>query len=145
MEGSIIQPEEWVLVTGATGFIGASVVEDLLERGFRKVRCFARVSSNLSSINALQDRYGDKAQIEVVSGNLLSRQDCLRAVQNVAVVYHLAMGTGQKSIPHAFLNSVVATRNLLDAALQSGSLKRFVNMSSFVVYTNRGKPRPAAG
>jgi nucleoside-diphosphate-sugar epimerase len=140
-EDFIIRPDEWVLVTGATGFIGANVVESLVERGFRKVRCFTRVSSNLSGINALVNRYAGKAQIEVVSGNLLSRQDCLAAVQNVAVVYHLAMGTGQKSIPHSFLNTVVVTRNLLDAILESGSLKRFVNMSSFVVYTNREKPQ----
>ncbi len=141
MEDSIIRPDEWVLVTGATGFVGASVVESLVEHGFRKVRCFTRVSSNLETIDALKKRCAGQVEIEFVSGNLLSRADCVKAMQNVAVVYHLAMGTGQKSIPHAFLNSVVVTRNLLDAALQCGALKRFVNMSSFVVYSNRKKPR----
>ena len=34
------------------------------------------------------------------------------------------------------MNSVVATRNLLDAALQHGCLKRFVSLSSFTVYDN---------
>lgn len=141
MDNSIIGLEEWVLVTGATGFIGANVVEGLVEHGFRKVRCFARPSSNLDALRALQGRYAGRVEIEIVSGNLLSRKDCAIAAKDAAVIYHLAMGTSQKSVPHAYLNSVVVTRNLLDAALAGGALKRFVNMSSFVVYTNREKPR----
>jgi nucleoside-diphosphate-sugar epimerase len=37
---------------------------------------------------------------------------------------------------------VVTTRNLLDAALHHGCLRRFVSVSSFVVYTNQHNPRP---
>jgi nucleoside-diphosphate-sugar epimerase len=37
------------------------------------------------------------------------------------------------------MNSVVTTRNLLDAAMQRRSLRRFVNVSSFTVYSNVGK------
>src|SRR5208282_5984679 len=33
------------------------------------------------------------------------------------------------------------TRNLIDACLQHGRLRRFVLVSSFTVYTNCGKPR----
>jgi nucleoside-diphosphate-sugar epimerase len=39
------------------------------------------------------------------------------------------------------MNSVVATRNLLDANLRSGNLKRFVNVSSIAVYSNRDTKR----
>jgi len=76
-----------------------------------------------------------------VRGNLLSGADCDSAARDVAVVYHLAAGTSEKSFPDAFANSVVTTRNLLDATLRDGGLKRFVNISSFAVYTNRDKPR----
>ncbi len=41
------------------------------------------------------------------------------------------------------MNSVVATRNLLEATRQHGSLRRFVNISSFAVYSNRNNPRGA--
>ncbi len=34
------------------------------------------------------------------------------------------------------MNSVVTTRNLLEAALAGGALRRFVNISSFAVYSN---------
>ncbi len=36
---------------------------------------------------------------------------------------------------------MVTTRNLLDAALHHGCLRRFVNVSSFTVYTNQHNPR----
>jgi nucleoside-diphosphate-sugar epimerase len=39
------------------------------------------------------------------------------------------------------MNSVVTTRNLVEAALREKSLRRFVNVSSFAVYTNSDKPR----
>jgi len=55
------------------------------------------------------------------------------------IVYHLAAGRGEKSYPDAYLNSVVTTRNLLDACVHHGCLKRFVNVSSFTVYSNRDK------
>jgi len=114
-------------------------VAALLERGFGRVRCFARPSSNTRPLDALTA--ADPSRVELVHGNLLSREDCQRATRDVAVIYHLAAGTGQKSFPDAFLHSVVTTRNLLDATLRHGDLKRFVNVSSFAVYTNRGRGR----
>jgi nucleoside-diphosphate-sugar epimerase len=59
----------------------------------------------------------------------------------VALIIHLAAGTGEKSFPDAFMNSVVTTRNLLDASMQCGRLRRFVLISSFSVYSNCQKPQ----
>lgn len=72
-------------------------------------------------------------------GNLLSREDCIAATQDVIVVLHLAAGRGEKFYPDAFMNSVITTRNLLEACLQHNCLKRFVNVSSFAVYANTNK------
>lgn len=77
--------------------------------------------------------------VEVVAGNLLSPQDCEAACKDVSVIYHLAAGTGGKSFPDAFMNSVVTTRNLLEASLKVARLRRFVLVSSFTVYTNQQK------
>jgi nucleoside-diphosphate-sugar epimerase len=84
----------------------------------------------------------DTSQLEVMEGDLLSREDCNAATNDVSIIYHLAAGTGTKSYPEAFRNSVVTTRNLLDAAVQHNSLKRFVNTSSFAVYTNENQVHP---
>jgi nucleoside-diphosphate-sugar epimerase len=134
---SIIGQDEVILVTGATGFIGAKLVENLLDRGFSNLRCFTRLSSKADQIVAMRGQGRSGARLEVFQGNLLSFEDCLAAMKDVAVVYHLAAGRGEKSFPDAYLNSVVTTRNLLEAARRHQCLKRFVNVSSFAVYENR--------
>jgi nucleoside-diphosphate-sugar epimerase len=135
----IIGAGERVLVTGSTGFLGSRVVASLLDHGFRNIRCFARQSSDLRRVEDVVKRQGHP--VDVMRGNLLSREDCERVTKDVSVIYHLAAGTGEKSFPDAFMNSVITTRNLLEATLRHGCLKRFVNVSSFAVYTNRKKPR----
>ena len=139
-ENLIIAKDELILVTGATGFIGSKVVDSLLRRGFRNIRCFARPSSAESSVKRLSRSSQAGTRIEVVRGNLLSAEDCAAAVQGAAVIIHLAAGTGTKSFPEAYLNSVVTTRNLLEATRREQSVKRFVNVSSFAIYRNRENP-----
>lgn len=130
----IISRDDVVLVTGSNGFIGSRVVKKLLERGFANVRCFVRPSSNLSRLDAMCAS-APGANVEIVSGNLLSLSDCARAAKDAAVVFHLAAGI-EKSFAGSFMNSVVTTRNLLDAILATNKLRRFVNVSSFAVYSN---------
>lgn len=135
----IIGPDDLILVTGAGGFIGSRLVQRLLDRGFRNLRCFVRPSSDPARVQTLSALCRDGTRIEVVKGNLLQRDDCAAAAKDAALIYHLAAGRGEKSFPAAFLNSVVTTRNLLEATLQQKCLKRFVNISSFTVYTNTKK------
>jgi len=137
-EQLIITSEDLILVTGAAGFIGSKLVESLIGKGFRNIRCFVRPSSDIDKINYLIKRVNG-ASVEVYKGNLLSPEDCNNAMKDVKVVYHLAAGTGDKSFPNAFMNSVVTTRNLLEATIQNKCLKRFVNISSFSVYSNVNK------
>ena len=136
----IIGPDDRILITGATGFIGSKLVANLIDRGFRNLRCFARPSSAATRGDKLSAFTGSSRSVEVITGNLLSREDCNTATKNVTVIFHLAAGRGEKSFPDAFMNSVVTTRNLLEASIQHKCLKRFVNVSSFTVYTNTDKP-----
>jgi nucleoside-diphosphate-sugar epimerase len=135
----MVKNDDPILVTGSTGFLGGRVVAGLLDRGFSNVRCFARPSSDVGTLEKFQMQCGSR--FEIIRGNLLSAADCDKAVRDVAVIYHLAAGKTEKSYADAFMNSVVTTRNLLDATLRYDVLRRFVNISSFTVYTNRNKPR----
>jgi nucleoside-diphosphate-sugar epimerase len=136
----IIAPDDLILVTGASGFIGSRLVKRLLDLGFRNIRCFARSSSSrLGIIDELRERCLNGARVELFQGDLLSKEDCTAATRDAKAIFHLAAGRGEKSFPDAFLNSVVTTRNLLEACLQHQCLRRFVNVSSFTVYSNRHK------
>jgi nucleoside-diphosphate-sugar epimerase len=141
MEENIISADERVLVTGAAGFIGYYVVAELLKRGFRNINCLVRPSGGSRRISELTQAYPD-SKVQIVQGNLLNPDDCRKATEGVRVIYHLAAGR-DKSFAGSFMNSAVATRNLLDGARASGTLRRFVCVSSFAVYSNRGMRRGA--
>jgi nucleoside-diphosphate-sugar epimerase len=124
-----------ILITGSNGFIGAKVVETLLEYGFTNLRCFVRPSSRLDRLKEVLGRFPSGEKAELFSGDLLSSDDCRGAADGISIVYHLAAGS-DKSFAGAFMNTALATRNLMDAFLQRGQPKRFVNVSSFAVYSN---------
>ena len=124
-----------ILVTGSNGFIGTKVIEILLEYGFSNIRCLVRSSSRLGRLEQALSSFDAGRNVEIVTGDLLSREDCEKAAENVSIIYHLAAGM-EKSFAGAFMNSAWATRNLLDAFLEVGMPKRFVNVSSFAVYSN---------
>jgi nucleoside-diphosphate-sugar epimerase len=123
-----------VLVTGAAGFVGSRVVASLLRMGFENVRCGVRSSSHLDLLReAIPPGHSNRCHI--VEANLLSPGNCRELTKDVELVYHLVAGRG-KSFPGCFQGSVITTRNLLDAVVAQGVIKRFVNVSSFAVYSN---------
>jgi nucleoside-diphosphate-sugar epimerase len=131
----IVSLDDRILVTGSNGFIGTKVVEILLEYGFSNIRCFVRPSSYLGGLKNVFAKFDAGRNIELVTGDLLSRDDCQKAAEGISIIYHLAAGT-EKSFAGAFMNSALSTRNLMDAFLKVGKPKRFVNVSSFAVYSN---------
>ena len=138
----IVSPNERILVTGSSGFIGSKVVQKLLECGFTNLRCFVRPSSDLSRLQYVLSTFDTETNVEIVTGDLLSRDECRVAAEGVSMIYHLAAGM-EKSFAGAFMNSALATRNLMDAFLERGQPKRFVNVSSFAVYSNLALKRNA--
>src|SRR5437867_1545563 len=133
----IASPDDRILITGSNGFIGSKVVEKLLEYGFANVRCFVRPSSRLPRLKEVLDRLPAGRNADLAIGDLLSRDDCRKAAEGVSIIYHLAAGM-EKSFAGAFMNSALATRNLIDAFLRFGKPRRFVSVSSFAVYSNLG-------
>ncbi len=138
----IASQNDRVLVTGSSGFIGTNVVRILLEYGFTNLRCLVRPSSRLDRLDDTLSRFQTRKNVELVAGDLLSREDCRKAAEGVSIIYHLAAGI-EKSFAGAFMNSALATRNLMDAFLDLGEPRRFVNISSFAVYSNLNLKRGA--
>ncbi len=133
--GYIAALNDRILVTGSSGFIGVKVIETLLQYGFRNLVCFVRSSSRLGRLNEVLARGPIEKNVELFTGDLLSQDDCRKAAEGVAIIYHLAAGF-EKSFAGAYMSSALTTRNLIDAFLGYGRPTRFVNVSSFAVYSN---------
>lgn len=133
-----------ILVTGSNGFLGAALVARLLARGHTGIRCLVRPGSDHSRLDALAARH--PGGIELCIGTLSQREDCRRAVEGVDLVHHVAAATGGAPAD-MFLNSVVATRNLLDAMVAATRAAerrmRLVYVSSFAAYGVADLPRGA--
>jgi nucleoside-diphosphate-sugar epimerase len=134
----IVDKSDLILITGANGFLGSKVVQTLIEYGFTHLRCFIRSTRSHPALQSLIGSSG--ANVEFVQGNLLSREDCVRAAKGVSLIFHIAAGTG-KSFAGCFLDSAVATRNLLEAAVQGPRPKRFLSVSSLAVHSGFGMSR----
>lgn len=93
-----------------------------------------RPSSRCDKLQSVIGRY-QASHVETICGDLLSVSDCARAAEDVDVIIHLAAGF-DKSFAGAYMNSALATRNLIEAFAEHGTPKRFVNVSSFSVYSN---------
>ena len=125
-----------VLVTGADGFIGSHLVEELLAEGAR-VRAFVMYNS-FNSWGWL-DRLPEAARgaIEVVPGDIRDGDCVRRAVRGCGAVLHLAALIAipfSYEAPEAYVDTnVKGTLNLLTAARDLG-VERFVQTSTSEVY-----------
>ena len=127
-----------VLVTGAAGFLGKALIERLLVHGYTDIRCNVRRQADISRLEPLFERY-PHIRLEYCVGNLKYRDDAARAVDNVQLIFHLAAGK-KGTAADLFLDSVVSSRNLLDAVTDRKPL-RIVLVSSFGVYGVAGLRR----
>ncbi len=114
------------LVTGAGGFLGSQLVEELLARGSR-VRALVRPSRDLSAD-------WKERGVERVPIDLRRPEDRLpAALADTDAVFHLAATTAG-NWRSMFDTTVAATEGMLDAMRASGWRGRLVHVSSFSVY-----------
>ncbi|OHB76722.1 MAG: hypothetical protein A2Z34_00840 [Planctomycetes bacterium RBG_16_59_8] len=110
------------LVTGANGFVGSHLVEELLKRGYR-VRCLVRRTGNLRWVEALP--------VEMAYGDLREAKAVEDAVKGCDVIFHTA-GVIKAHTLEAYLDANQrGTANIVRAAsLLGANLRRFVHVSS---------------
>jgi dTDP-glucose 4,6-dehydratase len=132
-----------VLVTGAGGFIGSHLTEELVRRGY-DVRAFTLYDSQ-GSWGWLDHAGKDvKGQFEIFSGDIRDPQSARNAVKGCDAVLHLAALIAipySYVAPHSYVDTnVTGTLNLLTAAREFG-VKRFIHTSTSEVYgTARSVP-----
>ncbi|MBX7433494.1 SDR family NAD(P)-dependent oxidoreductase [Mycobacterium sp. Y57] len=115
-----------ILVTGGSGFVGANLVTELLDRGLQ-VRSLDRVPSPLPTHPCL----------DVLQGDVTDVDDVARAVDGIDTVFHTAaiidlMGGASVTDEYrrrSFAVNVTGTENLVHAAQRAG-VGRFVYTAS---------------
>ena len=132
-----------ILITGSIGFLGRRIVERLLAHGQTDLRCMLRDPSKASVLNDLAAAH-PSASVELFYANLKNRQEIRPALEQVDLVIHAAAAL-KGSPAEMFLDSVVASRNLLDAIVTRapGTLPRVVLISSFGAIGVASLPRNA--
>src|SRR5262245_28611733 len=110
-----------ILVTGAAGFLGRILVERLVMHGYTDIRCSLRRRASLGKLETISQRYPN-AHIESSVGDLRYAADAARISKDVNLIFHLAAAK-KGAAAGLFLDSVVASRNLLDAARNNRPLR----------------------
>ncbi|ABZ83357.1 polysaccharide biosynthesis protein capd, putative [Heliomicrobium modesticaldum Ice1] len=121
-----------VLITGATGSLGRTLLPKILACQPKTVRLFSRDEAKQYE---LQQEYAQQAGLRYLLGDVRDKERLKRAMEGVQVVFHLA---SLKHVPlceynpyEAVQTNVVGTQNVIDAAL--------VNYVERVVYTSSDK------
>jgi nucleoside-diphosphate-sugar epimerase len=110
-----------ILVSGASGFIGSGLVAELASKG-HEVCALMRPTASTEFLRGLQ--------FTRLSGDLRDQESLNRACQNIDAVIHLAGLTSAKNREEFFRYNAEGTKNLAQAAVTSGSVKKFIYVSS---------------
>jgi nucleoside-diphosphate-sugar epimerase len=120
-----------IFITGAGGFLGKRIVKSLLEAKCNDLVLGIRQAKSVDPLKAVTDSF-PQANVRLVQANLMNPSQLADAFDGVDMIIHCA--AGMKGAPaDMFMNSVIASRNMLDAAV-AAKVKRIVLISSFAVY-----------
>ena len=126
-----------VLVTGAGGFIGSHLVEELVKQG-EEVRAFVRYNSR-DDRGLLEDLPREiQNQMEVVPGDLKDPDGVKKAIKKCTKIFHLG---ALIAIPYSYVHpfdfiqtNVMGTANLLSGCLENDSIEKIIHTSTSEVY-----------
>ncbi|MGI8785590.1 MAG: NAD-dependent epimerase/dehydratase family protein [Acidobacteriota bacterium] len=116
------------LVTGATGFLGTHLVEELRRQGFA-LRLLCRGAS----------RWDNNPDIEIHRGDVLDRNVVGRAVAGIAGIFHLAglVSRDKRDEPRLYDVHLRGTRYICEAAVHEGSPRLVLASSSGTLAVSR--------
>lgn len=111
-----------ILITGASGFVGAAVLRKLIERG-HEMRVLIRAGSSRVNLEGLR--------VEIVVGDLRDRPSLEQAVGTCEALYHVAADyrLWAQDPQELYHTNVTGTRNIVLAAAEAG-VRRIVYTSS---------------
>lgn len=124
--------EETVLITGGAGFIGSTLASWLADRN--KVVILDNLHRNALGGTGLEGH----PHVTVLRGDVLDPHSVHRAIRGATVVVHCAAIAGVDTVlrePTKTMRvNIIGTYNLLEAAVASGGIRRFVDFSTSEVF-----------
>jgi len=114
-----------ILITGATGFIGAYLVRYLLKQGHTNLRCMKQRTSSMALLHGVAD------QVEWVDADLLDLAALEAALDGVQQVFHCAavVSFQAKDSRKMLKINAIGTANIVNLALEMG-VKKLLHVSS---------------
>lgn len=123
-----------ILVTGATGFVGSTLCDELTKHG-HEVRALMRATSSSANLSM--------AKFSAVKGDLRDAGTLVEAVSDVDVIFHVAGVVAARSREDFFAANADGTKNLVEAARKNNkNLQRFVYVSSLAAAGPSTPQRP---
>ena len=131
-----------VAVTGASGYIGSRIVEDLLGQGYEVHAC-VRDSNNGKKVDHLI-KLGNDAHncgVQLFEGDLFEKGSYDDAFSGCISVIHAGatVGFNRETPQEVYDGCFTENEHLVESVKKSGSVKRFVFTSSFAAVAH---PRP---
>lgn len=128
-----ISSSPYVLVTGATGFIGAHVLDDLLARGL-KVRVAVRSEAKGQALRQARQQQSDRMDVVLIDDFKEASATLDNAVRGVDGIIHVASPFKydiQDNEQDLVVPAINGVKSLLRSAAKVPSIKRIVITSSF--------------
>lgn len=116
-----------ILVTGAAGFIGSHLCEELVRQGF-KVKAFDRY--NISSSFGWLDKSDYRSDIETVLGDVRDYDSVQKAMDGCNVVFHLAALIG---IPYSYVSPLAYIRTNIEGTYNVLESAKSLNFENIII------------
>ncbi len=130
--------EKRILVTGGAGFIGSNLVDALLRRG-NQVTVFDDFSTGKpENLKSALETHQASGKLTLVEGSILDLNQVASLVQDVDVIFHLAVQCLRVCFDrphHVHEVNATGTLNLLESVRTlNPALERFIYVSSSEIY-----------
>ena len=121
-----------ILITGGSGLVGQNLTTKLVKEGYTDIRVH---------LHTRQPRIKHD-NVEYVSGNLTTYEDCLAVTKDCNIVIHAAASTSNAvdtvQDPLAHVTPNVAMNNFLIDSAYRNKVKKYIFISSNTVYPPKG-------
>jgi GDP-D-mannose 3', 5'-epimerase len=127
--------DDWIVITGAGGFIGGSLARYFHDRGFTRIRAVDK--------KPLCDWYQRTPGVDCLCLDVSQEENCRRACEGAVEVYNLAADMGGMGFIERFrvqcLRSILINTHMVESAYRAGARRYFYSSSACAYNTDLQK------